>query len=138
MVKYHVIFYFFILLTFAYDDTISTGRTCCLKNYIQVSGYGKSSSAADVAILNLSFDQKGKTSNDALNSLSGKVNEANALLKKNGIGLSSIETGSLNVFPEYNYLNGKNEVIGQRATQTLIVKVKQIDSKGGKMGIIID
>ena len=66
------------------------------------------------------------------------MNEANALLKKNGIGLSSIETGSLNVFPEYNYLNGKNEVIGQRATQTLIVKVKQIDSKGGKMGIIID
>lgn len=56
MVKYHVIFYFFVLLTFAYDDTFSIGGTCCLKNFIEVSGFGKSSSAADVAILNLSFN----------------------------------------------------------------------------------
>lgn len=86
----------------------TSGSSCCANNQIEVSGEGKSSAIADVAIVNLGFDEKGLTSADAVQSLSKKVNQALAILKSNGIGGDNISTGSLNVYPEYNYQNGKN------------------------------
>lgn len=40
--------------------------------------------------------------------------------------------------PEYNYNNGKNEIVGQKAHQQITVKVKRLDDKGQKIGKLID
>lgn len=44
----------------------------------------------------------------------------------------------MNVFPEYNYRDGKNEVVGQKASQSFTVKVRNLDQKGQKVAKLID
>lgn len=112
--------------------------TCCKTNQIQASGEGKASAQPDMAVISLRFSEKGKTSADAVKALSGKVNRALAVLKANGYGSDAYETGSINVYPEYNYQNGRSEVVGQQASQTLTVRVRNLDAKGQKVGVLVD
>lgn len=44
----------------------------------------------------------------------------------------------MNVFPEYSFLNGRNEVIGQTASQSLTVRVRNLDAKGESVARLID
>lgn len=62
----------------------------------------------DIGVINLGFEEKGLKTEDAVRALSSKVNQALAILNDNGIGSADYETGSLNVYAEYNYKNGKN------------------------------
>ncbi len=132
------IFFIVVLVLLALASAQYTSGSCCANNQIEVSGEGKSSAIADEAIVNLGFDEKALTSAQAVQSLSKKVNQALAILKANGIGGDNISTGSLNVYPEYNYQNGKNQIVGQRATQSLTVTIRNIDSKGQKVGTLVD
>lgn len=112
--------------------------TCCKSNQIQASGEGKASAQPDMAVISLRFNEKGKKSADAVKALSDKVNQALAVLKANGYGNEAYETGSINVYAEYSYQNGRSEVIGQQASQTLTVRVRNLDAKGQKVGVLVD
>ncbi len=94
-----------LVLSLAYTQA-SSG--CCADNTIKVSGRGVSSALPDKATISISFSEKGTTSAEAVRALAKKVNQAIAILKANGYDSSSYETGTLNVYPEYNYLNGKS------------------------------
>lgn len=91
-----------------------------------------------MAVVQIRFNEKGKTSADAVKALSAKVNQALDILKANGYGADAYETGSINVYPEYNYLNGRSEIIGQRASQSLTIRARGVDAKGQKVGTLVD
>lgn len=57
-------------------------------------------------------------------------------MNKNGYNLYT--TDSLNVYPQYNYTNGLSQIIGQQASQTLTATIMGFDSKGTKIGILVD
>jgi uncharacterized protein YggE len=61
-----------------------------------------------MATINLRFNEKGKTSAQAVKALSNKVNQALAILNANGLNNDAYETGSINVYPEYNNINGQS------------------------------
>lgn len=111
---------------------------CCLDNQIQVSGSGVASGQPDVAVISIRFQEKALTSAEAVKALSAKVSAALAIFTQNGINGSSYETGSVNVYPEYSYVSGRSEIVGQTASQSLTARVHQLDAKGEKVAKFID
>ncbi len=59
-------------------------------------------------------------------------------MTNNKVNSKDIETQSLSIFPQYEYPDGKQQLVGQTASQTLKVTVRNIDSKGGNLGTLID
>lgn len=70
--------------------------------------------------------------------LSNKINEAITVLKSNVFKDITYETSSLSVYAEYDYSSGSAKVTGQRAQQTITVKVRGLDAKGQKVATLID
>lgn len=114
----------------ANSQIIAGTSTCCQENQIQVSGSGTASGQPDVAIISVRFQEKALTSAEAVKALSAKVSQALAIFAQNGVNSSSYETGSVNVFPEYSFVSGRSEVVGQTASQSLTARVRQLDAKG--------
>lgn len=69
--------------------------------------------------------------------MSAKVTTAINTLKANGYD-GSYETGSLSVNPQYNFVDGRSIIIAQGATQSLTVRVRNLDAKGQKVGTLVD
>lgn len=113
-------------------------NTCCQDNTIKASGTGKASGQPDMAVIRIRFNEKGLTSVEAVQKLAAKVNQAISILKANGYDSNSYETGTLNVYPEYNYQNGRSEIVGQSAQQSLTVRIRGLDSQGTKVGTLVD
>lgn len=109
-----------------------------ISNTISVTGDGKVSAKPDMAILSFGFEETQSTSKAALDTVNQKIIQAQKILKDNGIADSDITTTNLNIYPEYNYTEKVRRLIGQRASQTLEVKVKKIDDKASKVVQIID
>lgn len=113
----------------------SNGR---ISNAITVSGDGQVFAKPDMVQLNVGFQETALTSKDALDKVNNKVDEALKVLKNNNIPDADITTNNISVYTEYDYSNSARRVIGQRASQSLSIKVKKIDSKAAKAVKIID
>ncbi|MDD4027124.1 MAG: SIMPL domain-containing protein [Candidatus Shapirobacteria bacterium] len=109
-----------------------------VSNTISVTGDGKVSAKPDMVQLNISFQETAPTSKAALDKVNQKIDSALKLLKDNNIPDSDITTNNLNVYTEYDYSNSTRRIIGQRASQTLDIKIKKIDTKATKATKIID
>lgn len=109
-----------------------------ISNTISVTGDGKVSAKPDMAQISLSFSELASTSKQALDKVNQKIAQATKVLTDNGIATADITTSGLNVYTEYDYTNNVRKITGQRATESLTVKVKKIDDKATKVATIID
>lgn len=109
-----------------------------ISNTISVTGDGKISAKPDMVQLNISFQETAPTSKEALNKVNEKIDSAMNILKNNNIPDSDITTNNLNIYTEYDYSSSSRKIIGQKASQTLEVKIKKIDDKATKATKIID
>ncbi len=109
-----------------------------VSNTISVTGDGRVSAKPDMVRLNLGFQETASTSQVALARVNEKVTSAMSILKNNGISDSDITTNNLNIHTEYDYSGSSRRVIGQRASQSLEIKIKKIDAKAEKASKIID
>lgn len=66
------------------------------------------------------------------------MNQINQILLSNKIKKEDISTQSISIYPQYDYPDGKMQLVGQQASQTLTVTVRGIDKNGGNLGSIID
>lgn len=109
-----------------------------ISNTISVSGDGKVNAKPDMAEVTMSFSEMAGTSREALDKVNQKIDEAIKVAKNNGVADSDVSTTGLNVYTEYDYSNNVRRVTGQRATQSLLVKVKKLDSKATRAATLID
>lgn len=109
-----------------------------ISNTISVSGDGKVFAKPDMVNLTVSFQETASTSKDALSKVNQKIDSALKILKDNKVDDSDITTNRFNISPEYDYSNSSRKIIGQKASQTLSVKIKKIDDKATKATKIID
>lgn len=109
-----------------------------ISNTISVTGGGKVSAKPDMVQLSISFQETASTSKIALGKVNEKIDSAIKILKNNNIPDSDITTNNLNIYTEYDYSNSARKIIGQRASQSLEVKIKKIDDKATKATKIID
>ncbi|NMB70290.1 SIMPL domain-containing protein [candidate division WWE3 bacterium] len=109
-----------------------------ISNTISTAGDGKVYAKPDMAEINLSFSEMAPTSREALEMVNKKIDEAIKKATENGLSDSDISTTGLSVYTEYDYSNSGRKVLGQRATQSLSLKVRNLDVKATRAATLID
>jgi len=105
---------------------------------ISVSGDGKVTARPDMVKITISVKSMASNSHDALEKVNQKINQIIKILKENGLSETDYQTTGLNIYTEYNYSGDTRRIIGQRASQSLNIKVNNIDNKAVKAAKIID
>lgn len=103
---------------------------------IVVTGLGETSAAPDMAYLSIGVEAEGATAAEALRKNSEKMDATLKSLRDAGVDKKDIQTSGLSVGAKYDYSreNQPPRIIGYQATNTVQVKLRNID----KAGAIID
>ena len=109
------------------DTAAETPRT------ITVNGQGEASAAPDMAILSIGVQSEGATAAEALRQNSADMSSAIATLKDLGVEDRDLQTSGLSINPRYDYQSNRNvrRLIGYTASNTLTVKLRDLDNAGG-------
>lgn len=107
-------------------------------NTISTSGDGKVYAKPDMTSFTVGVSETAPTSAAALEKANTKINEATALLLKNGVDKDDIQTSNYNLYTDYDYNGGYRKIIAQRADIRLNVKIRSIDEKASKVTKVID
>jgi len=106
---------------------------------ITVSAEGEALATADIATFTFTVSESSDTSETAQNQAEEKTSKALDYLKDNGVEDKDIKTQSYNVFPKYENIAPcyafdcppvTNQIIGYEVSQTIQVKVRDIDNAG--------
>jgi uncharacterized protein len=107
------------------------------KNTLTVSAEGKVKAVPDVAMVNLGVVTQGATSAIVQDENSKKINKIIDFVKQQGVSRDDISTAQFNIYPQYNYKDGRNEIIGYEARQNISIKVKGVDKTTDALGKIL-
>lgn len=116
------------------------GGNGMVSNVISVTGEGEEFVTPDVATFTFSMTEVGKDVKDAQDKVTQKIDAALGALKNLGIEEKDIRTTDYNAYPKYEYNqiicitypceSGRQELVGYEVSQTISVKVRNIDESG--------
>lgn len=100
---------------------------------IIVTGSGEATKAPDMAYLTLGVDADGATASEALRKNSAQMEATIKTLRDAGVEKKDIQTSNLSVGARYDYSRegGAPRLIGYQATNTVSVKLRNLDKAGG-------
>ena len=110
------------------------GQSAQYKNTISVTGEGKVSAKPDIGQISLSVVSNAKTVAIAQKDNTDKMNKIIQAMKDLGIKEEDQKTTNYNVSPSYQYFNGRSEIIGYDITQTLEVKIRDLEKVSDILG----
>ena len=96
-------------------------------NTISVSAEGKVKAVPDLATVNLGVLTQGTSPAAVQDENSKKVNKIIEYIKAQGVSKDDISTSQFNIYPQYNYQNGRNDITGYQLNQTISVKIRGVD-----------
>ena len=100
-----------------------------------LSAYGETRIAPDMASISLGVMNEGKTAAEALAANATRMTAVIASLKKAGIAEKDIQTSGLNLNPQYRYVeNQPPQLIGYQVTNQVTVTVRDLK----KLGAAVD
>ena len=73
-----------------------------------------------------------------MRSLNRQIDQLITIIKSQGIAEKDYSTSSLRLSQVYDFQNGENILTGQKASQTLSVKIRSISADGAAIGKLID
>jgi hypothetical protein len=107
-------------------------------NVISFTGEGKISTKPDMAFVDFSVVTQGIQLADVQNKNSEKMNKVVEFLKGFGVEEKDIKTTNYNLYPQYTYENNRiPQIMGYQISQTLSVKIKQLDKVGEVMEKVV-
>lgn len=130
-----------ILLVLVAGGFYLTGKVIEQKDFspmtISVEGTGKASAVPDIAAVSFGV-QTGRqtTAQQAMKDLTAKMTDVVTAVKAQGIEDKDITTDSLSLQPEYDWNEGRQIARGFQATQTLYVKVRDLDKIGDLLAAV--
>lgn len=91
--------------------------------------------APDSMVISLAVSELGETTQDAQSVANTRLNQVKTILETYKIPSKDMQTTNLSIYPEYDWTDGGRKLLGQRATQTLTITIKDPDftSIGGKI-----
>lgn len=92
-----------------------------------VTGTGKVQAPPDVAVAEVAISVENTTAKSAQDTANKKSNSVVEYLKGAGIKEEDIKTSGYNIFPQYDFSNGSNRIRGYQVTQSLTVKIRDMD-----------
>jgi uncharacterized protein YggE len=94
---------------------------------ITVAGYGKVTGRNDIAVTTIGFTNTDKDVATAQTNNKKVMDQVMADLKKLGIEERDLQT-NYSIYPDYDYTNNKNELKGYKVSQSVTVKVRNLQS----------
>ncbi|HPY12661.1 MAG TPA: SIMPL domain-containing protein, partial [Sphaerochaeta sp.] len=101
---------------------------------IEVSGTGEVTLEPDIATFSIQVSEKGETTKEAQREANGKMSALLSTLRANGIAEKDLKTTAITLRPSYIWVENKQVLDGQVASQSLNVTVRDLV----KLGSIID
>jgi hypothetical protein len=92
-----------------------------------VSGEGKVFVTPDIAKLSFGIQENGSSLKQVQSSVDQKSNALTSALKKLGIKEEDIKTSSYSVYPQYDYENSVNRIVGFQVSISYLVEIKDFD-----------
>jgi uncharacterized protein YggE len=109
-------------------------------NVVSVNGKGEILAKPDIASFSFSVVESAKTAKEAQDKATEKSNKALAVVRSIGVEDKDIKTTSYNLYPKYEWSQqactqnycppGKQNLTGYEVSQTIEVKIRQIDKAG--------
>jgi len=130
-----------ILLVLIAGGFYLTGKIIEQKDFspmtISVDGTGKASAVPDIAVVSFGV-QTGRqtTAEQAMKLLSTKMTDVIAAVKKQGVEEKDITTDTLSLQQEYDWKDGQQIARGYQATESLHVKVRNMDKIGDLLSAV--
>lgn len=118
--------------------SVAVAQECCGLNKIIVTGNAEIKVKPDYATIEIGAEAQEKTTSAALQSLNKKIDALLKIIKAQGIADKDYSTSSLRLTQAYDYQNGENTLVGQKASQTFSVKIRDITADGASIGKLID
>ncbi|HUO75460.1 MAG TPA: SIMPL domain-containing protein [Candidatus Paceibacterota bacterium] len=115
-----------VLIAFLGVLTKQASETAATTNTVSFSGTGKVLAKPDVAIIDLSIVTQAATSKAAQDSNSTKSAAVMSFLKSQNIDDKDIQTSAYNIYPQYDYTDGKSKLTGYQVNETIEVKVRDL------------
>ncbi|MDP1538825.1 MAG: SIMPL domain-containing protein [bacterium] len=107
------------------------------ENTITVTDTGTIYAKPDLAVANFSVVVEAKTVGEAMSENTQKMNAVISFMKEQGIEDKDLKTTNFNIYPRYEwydstqyYPSGKRVLVGYEVTQTLQVKIRNIEKIG--------
>ena len=127
---------FFLLVTML--SLASLGWAQQTPNTITVSGTGSVMAQPDMAQISIHFTHTAPTTQEAKNVVAKAMRQVQSILDEYKIDAKNVSTTSFSYDVEYEYVKGKRVCLGQRAEQTLLVKINNIDKNPERLPNILD
>jgi len=106
--------------------------------YVTVNSEGAIKVTPDAVRLNANVSVVAGSNKDALAKTSTSAAAVRAALTKSGILKGDIATGSITVYPEYNYTQEKGSVlVGYRGSQSFVVTIKNAENAGAVVDAVV-
>ena len=138
-IRYLLVIVLAVLALFLLTQTLLTyqqyrfvGAGVSASNTISMTGKGEVTVKPDIASFSVTVKEKDKDQAKAQSKATDKVNKITKYLKEQGVAEKDIKTTSFNLSPEYYWNNNKRKQDGYVASQTITVKVRDIE-KAGKL-----
>ena len=97
---------------------------------ITVGGEGTAQGKPDVALITLGVTALAPTVGEARDRAAASLDAMLKSVKSGGVAEKDIQTTQLSINPEYNYDNGNQTLRGFRVTNTVSIKVREINKTG--------
>ncbi len=101
-----------------------------IPNTITITADGKATAAPDTAQISVSVVTDGATADDVQQKNAKTANNVIDYLKSNGVESKDIKTMQYNLYPRYDYYNGKQTLAGFSLTQTMDIKIRDLKKVG--------
>lgn len=100
------------------------------KDKITVSSSKSVSAVPDMAEIDVNIRTYADSADKAQKDLAEKTNNFVAKLKENSIDEKSITTEAYNVWPDYDYSNGVDEIVGYEGSVSINIKDQKVEDVG--------
>lgn len=110
------------------DSSSHTNQAGNISNSIAVQGEGKVFAQPDVFQLDITVSKLANSTADAQTQTKQIMDQVISIAKNLGIESKDIQTTNLSIYPEYDYNNSIQTVKGYRATHSLTLKIRKLDT----------
>lgn len=105
-------------------DTI--GRADKMERTITVDAEGKVTVTPDIAITSMGMTAEGKTVAEAQQKNTTVMNNLLAKVKSLGVNQKDVQTANYNIYPLYDYKDGKQTIRGYQVSQSVTIKIRDL------------
>jgi uncharacterized protein YggE len=124
-----------IWLTQSIDQMRRSGN---VSDVITVTGTGRVTAAPDIAVADLAITVERATAAAAQDEANKKSQAVVDYLTGAGIPEKDIRTSNYNIYPQYDYTDGRSRIRGYQVTQTLEVKIRDLDKANTVLDGVVD